>query len=331
MSAALAEEAQAFRDAFGRIQRRVATLIVGQEEVVRGVLVALFAGGHVLLEGVPGLGKTLLVNTVARSVDASFQRIQCTPDLMPADVLGTRVVREEEGGGRSFAFERGPIFTEVLLADEVNRATPKTQSALLEAMQEGGVTVAGERRALPPMFFVLATQNPIDMEGTFPLPEAQLDRFLFKLLVRNPNLEELQKIAGTTTGEPSADPEPVLTTDDVLRFRRLVTQVPLSPPAERLAAQLVYASHPEREAAPATLKRFVRYGASPRGVQALVRAARVEALLDDRYVVDPADVRAWALPALRHRLLLSVEAEIEGVAADAMVEALQSAIPDPPE
>ena len=323
----LAAEAKAFRGAFQAITEQVATRIIGQENVVRTVLFALFSGGHVLLEGVPGLGKTLLVQTVAQSIGAAFKRIQCTPDLMPADVLGTRIARVTDGGQREFFFEEGPIFADVVLADEINRATPKSQSAMLEAMQEGAVTIAGERRLLPDLFFVLATQNPIDMEGTYPLPEAQLDRFLFKVLVESPGVDDLREIARRTTGARPDPVEAVLAPEDVLRFRRLLASVPLSPSAEQLAAELVHGSHPSR--GPERLRRFVRYGASPRGVQALVRAARAEALLDDRYVVDTADVRAWALPSLRHRLILGVEADLEEITADALLADLLAATPDP--
>ena len=324
----LEADAAEFRAAFARLVEQCQRRIVGQAEVVRGVLVALFADGHVLLEGSPGLGKTLLVHTVAQAVGAEFKRVQCTPDLMPADVVGTRVLAEDADGRRVFAFEPGPVFAAVLLADELNRATPKTQSALLEAMQERAVTVAGERRPLPPEFFVLATQNPIDMEGTYPLPEAQLDRFLLKLHVGSPELEHLRRIARETTGAAPAPVEQVLSVEDVLRIRALACEVPLAPHAEALAAGLVYASHPERDEAPARVRRCVRFGASPRGVQALVRAARVEALVDGRFVVAPEDVRAWALPALRHRLILNVEAELEGLSADDVVEELLASVPD---
>ncbi|MBX3472063.1 MAG: MoxR family ATPase [Planctomycetes bacterium] len=326
---ALEREAERLRAAYQRIRERLAERIVGQPEVVRGALVALLAGGHVLLEGAPGLGKTLLVHTLAASIGARFQRVQCTPDLMPADVLGTRILVEDERGGRRLSFEPGPIFTEVLLADEVNRATPRTQSALLEAMQEGAVTLGGARHPLPDLFLVLATQNPIDMEGTYPLPEAQLDRFLFKLHVGAPDLGQLREIATRTTGGPAPALDPVLATGDVLALRRLIERVPLAPRAVELAARLVHATHPDRPDAPPALRRGLRYGASPRGVQALVRAARVEALLDGRYVVAADDVRAWALPALRHRLILSYEAEAEGVTQDALVRTLLEAVPDP--
>jgi MoxR-like ATPase len=327
---ALEREAEGFRDAFTRIRERLAERIVGQPEVVRGALIALFAEGHVLLEGAPGLGKTLLVHTLAAAVGSRFARIQCTPDLMPADVLGTRILVDDEAGGRRMTFEPGPVFTEVLLADEVNRATPRTQSALLEAMQEGSVTLGGVARPLPDLFFVLATQNPIDMEGTYPLPEAQLDRFLFKLNVASPELAHLREIATRTTGDPLPAGDPVLRAQDVVRLRRLVRQVPLAPRAVELAARLVHATHPEADGqVPARLRRSVRYGASPRGVQAIVRAARVEALLDGRYVVGTDDVRAWALPALRHRLILSYEGEAEGVTQDALVRELLEAVGDP--
>ncbi len=326
---ALEREAARLRDAFHALRERLAERIVGQPEVVRGTLIALFAGGHVLLEGAPGLGKTLLVHTLAASIGARFQRVQCTPDLMPADVLGTRILVDAQGEGRRLVFEPGPVFTEVLLADEVNRATPRTQSALLEAMQESSVTIAGTRHALPDLFFVLATQNPIDMEGTYPLPEAQLDRFLFKLHVSAPDLQHLREIATRTTSAPPPAGDPVLATADVLALRRLAEQVPLAPRAVDLAARLVHATHPDRPDAPPALRRGLRYGASPRGVQALVRAARVEALLDGRYVVGADDVRAWALPALRHRLILSYEGEAEGVTHDDLVRALLEAVRDP--
>ena len=326
---ALEREAARFCATFEALRERLAQRIIGQPEVVRGALVALFAGGHVLLEGAPGLGKTLLVHTLAASIGARFQRVQCTPDLMPADVLGTRLLIEDESGGRRLVFEPGPVFTEVLLADEVNRATPRTQSSLLEAMQEGSVTLGGTRHPLPDLFFVLATQNPIDMEGTYPLPEAQLDRFLFKLQVTSPDLAHLREIATRTTGAAPPEGDPALAPGDVLGLRRLVEQVPLSPRAVETAARLVHATHPDRPDAPPALRRGLRYGASPRGVQALVRAARVEALLDGRYVVGPADVRAWALPALRHRLILSYEGEAEGVTQDSLVRTLLDVVGDP--
>jgi len=325
----LEQKFHGFRKSFQDLLDEIQRAIVGYDEMLREVLQAVFAGGHVLLEGVPGLGKTYLVKVLSQVLGMEAGRVQCTPDLMPADILGTRIVREDDQGRRSFVFEPGPVFCDVLLADELNRATPKTQAALLEAMQERQVTIGGERRPLPPLFFVLATQNPIDLEGTYPLPEAQLDRFLFKLVVQSPELADLRAVIRRTTGTPPPPLEPVLTPDEVLAHRRLVRRVPLSPQAEALAAQLVHATHPGRASTPAELERTVRFGASPRGAQALVAAARVEALVAGRYLATPADVRAWALPALRHRLILGVEAELEGVDPDALLETLLAHTPDP--
>jgi MoxR-like ATPase len=312
-----------FLEIEGEIQKR----IVGQREVIRDVLVALFAGGHALLEGVPGIGKTLLVKTLAESLRASFARIQFTPDLMPADVLGTRVVVEDEKTGkRAFVFEPGPVFANVLLADEINRATPKTQSALLEAMQENAVTTAGERRALPEPFFVLATQNPIEMEGTYPLPEAQLDRFLVKLLVPTPDRADLEAIADATTGPVPSPVQRIASAEDVLAARAVAREVPLAPHVRAYAADLVLATQPGREGAPARVKRFVRWGASPRGVQALVLGAKVRALLDGRFAATVEDVRAQAKVALRHRLILSFDGEAEGVSPDLVLDDVLAAV-----
>ncbi|MBI3724395.1 AAA family ATPase [bacterium] len=324
------ERAQDFRDRFSKLESEIARRIVGQREVIRDVLVALFAGGHVLLEGVPGIGKTLLVRTLAEALDARFSRIQFTPDLMPADVLGTRVVVEDEKTGkRAFVFEPGPVFSNVLLADEINRATPKTQSALLEAMQESAVTTAGERRALPEPFFVLATQNPIEMEGTYPLPEAQLDRFFAKLLVTAPDRDELEAIARATCGPKQAPTERGATAASVLAARELVREVPLAPHVERHAAELALATQPSREGAPASVRRFVRYGASPRGVQALVLGAKVRALLAGRFAATVDDVRSQTKAALRHRLILSFDGEAEGVSPDALLDDVLAAVRPP--
>jgi MoxR-like ATPase len=317
---------EAFRARFAALEAELSKRVIGQGDTVREVLIALFAGGHVLLEGVPGIGKTLLVRTLAEALDARFSRIQFTPDLMPADVLGTRVVLEDERGGRAFAFEPGPIFTNVLLADEINRATPKTQSALLEAMQERAVTSFGERRPLPDPFLVLATQNPIEMEGTYPLPEAQLDRFLVKLLVHAPELDELERIARATCGPEPGPVSRVATAGDVVADRRLVREVPVPAHVERHAAELVLATHPGRGSAPASIKKFVRYGASPRGVQALILTAKARALVAGRFAVSADDVRQAARAALRHRLILNFEGEAEGVATDTLTADVLAAV-----
>jgi MoxR-like ATPase len=310
------------RKELGEVREQVGRVIVGQGEALEGLLVALLAGGHVLVEGVPGLGKTLLVRTLASTLGLEFKRIQCTPDLMPADVIGTRILSEEPGGGRRFEFQPGPVFTQVLLADEVNRATPKTQSALLEAMQEHTVTVAGERRVLNEPFFVMATQNPIEMEGTFPLPEAQVDRFLFKILVEPPGVDDMEEIVDRTTGGVEAHAQAVLDADRILDLRRAVREVPVPRPVKRYALRLVAATHPGSEGAPADVERFVRYGASPRGAQALVLAARIRAALDGRTNASFEDVRWAAVPALRHRLVLGFEGVAEGATGDSVARAV---------
>ncbi len=315
----LGERIDEFRGRLARLRGEVRKVLVGHESAVEEVLTALFAGGHVLLEGVPGLGKTLLVRTLARCLDLSFARVQCTPDLMPADVLGTTVLDEGPDGRRQFRFEPGPVFTQVLLADEINRATPKTQSALLEAMQEGAVTTGGARRALPSPFVLLATQNPIEMEGTYPLPEAQLDRFLFLTRLRSPAVPEIVEVLRRTTGAEEPVPLAVLDAAAVLEARALVRTVELPPPVAEAAARLVRATHPDDPSAPEAVRRFVRYGASPRAAQALVLAARVAALDDGRAHVAFDDLRRYAAPALRHRLLLNFEGEAEGLDRDALV------------
>ena len=317
-----------FVAAFQALRAEVGKVIVGHDEVITHVLIGLFAGGHVLLEGVPGLGKTLLIRTLAESLDLSFSRIQFTPDLMPGDIIGTNIIVEDPNGRKHFEFQRGPIFGHILLADEVNRATPKTQSALLEGMQEGAVTVSGTSNPLPSPFFVLATQNPIEMEGTYPLPEAQLDRFLFKLRVRYPALEELREIIDRTTHVREVQVRRVMTGPQVLGFRELVREVPIASHVRDLASLIVLSTHPQWERAPESARRFVRYGGSPRGAQALVLGAKVRALAEGRYNVSVEDLRAVALPALRHRLILNFEGEAEGVDVDRLigelVEAAQS-------
>jgi MoxR-like ATPase len=279
----------------------------------------------VLLEGVPGLGKTLLIKTLSECLDLTFSRIQFTPDLMPGDIIGTNIIVEDAEQRKHFQFQRGPIFGHILLADEVNRATPKTQSALLEGMQEGNVTVSGAAHPLPSPFFVLATQNPIEMEGTYPLPEAQLDRFVFKLRVRYPALEELTEIIDRTTRPREVEVQRVMTGPQVLTFRELVREVPLASHVRDLASLIVLASHPQWDRAPEAARRFIRYGASPRGAQALVLGAKVRALAEGRYNVSVEDLRAMAAPALRHRIILNFEGEAEGVESDTLISQLVEA------
>jgi MoxR-like ATPase len=283
---------QEFVNAFDGLRAEVEKVIVGHREIIDHVLIGMFAGGHVLLEGVPGLGKTLLVKTLAEGLELRFSRIQFTPDLMPADIIGTNIIVEDPAGGKHFQFQHGPIFANILLADEINRATPKTQSALLEGMQEGSVTVGGQSRPLPMPFFVLATQNPIEMEGTYPLPEAQLDRFLLKLRVRYPAIEELNAIIERTTHARGVSVDRVMTGPSVLSFRELIREVPIAAHVRDLASTIVMSTHPEWEQAPEPTRRFVRYGASPRGAQALVLGAKVLALSQGRYNVSVEDLRA---------------------------------------
>jgi MoxR-like ATPase len=310
---------QEFVAAFERLRAEVEKVIVGHRDIINHVLIGMFAGGHVLLEGAPGLGKTLLIKTLAEGLELSFSRIQFTPDLMPADIIGTNIILEDAEGRKHFQFQPGPIFGHILLADEINRATPKTQSALLEGMQEGSVTVAGASRPLPSPFFVLATQNPIEMEGTYPLPEAQLDRFLFKLRVRYPAVEELNAIIERTTQVRPVKVEQVMTGPAVQGFRELIREVPLASHLRDLASTIVMATHPDWEGSPEISRRFVRYGASPRGAQAIVLGAKVLALSQGRYNVSADDIRALTAPALRHRVILNFEGEAEAVDVDTLV------------
>ena len=311
--------AEQFTEIANAIESQVGEMIVGQRDIVRQTLVTLLAGGNALLEGVPGLGKTMLVRTLAQVLDCKFSRIQFTPDLMPADIVGTNILVEDEGGHRRFQFEPGPVFANLVLADEINRATPKTQSAMLEVMQEHSVTVAKSTRKLDEPFFVLATQNPLEMEGTYPLPEAQLDRFLFKLNVAYPTVDELVTIADRTTGIDVPQPQKVADGATVVAMQQLARGVPIAPHVTEAAARLVRATQPQDAAAPEIVKRFVNWGASPRGMQALILAGKIIALLDGRYNVATDDLRQAAPPALRHRLILNFEAQAEGVTTDKIV------------
>jgi MoxR-like ATPase len=316
-----AERAQA-------IEREVAQVIVGQRELVRQTMTCLLANGHALLEGVPGLGKTMLVRTIADVIDCSFNRIQFTPDLMPADITGTNILIEE-GGSRVFRFQPGPVFANLVLADEINRATPKTQSSLLEAMQEHQVTVARQRYPLDPPFFVLATQNPLEMEGTYPLPEAQLDRFLFKVMVPFPSEDDLIQIVERTTGSETKTASKVCTAAEIVEMQRLARAVPIAPHVAAYAVSILSATHPDQPRAPELVREYVRYGGSPRGAQALVTAGKIGALLDGRFNVSIDDVRAVALPALRHRIILNFEGEAEGITSEAIIRAILDSVAAP--
>ncbi len=321
---------QRARATVGTLREAIGRVVVGQSDVVDQVLWALAAGGHVLLEGAPGLGKTLLVRTLAQCLDLRFSRIQFTPDLMPSDVVGTNVLvmdAAQRAAGSMFQLQRGPIFGQIVLADEINRATPKTQSALLEAMAEHAVTIAGQRHALDEPFFVLATENPIEMEGTYPLPEAQLDRFLLKVLVPNPTEEELCEVLVRTTGRPVEAPPRVLDREGAMALRAMCRDVAVAEPVMRYAARLVRASDPTAAEAPETVKRALRYGAGVRGAQSLVLAAKAVALCDGRANVSFDDVKRVARPALRHRLIRSFEGEAEGTSTDTVIDALLGTVP----
>ena len=321
-------EVVAFQESVGRLREEVGKVIVSNREVVDGVLTCMLAGSHALLEGVPGLGKTMLVRTMADALDLAFSRIQFTPDMMPADILGTTVIDDGGAGARSFTFRKGPIFANVVLADEINRATPKTQSALLEAMQEQRVTIARTSHELEQPFFVLATQNPLESEGTYPLPEAQLDRFFFKLELGFPTREELHGILDRTTGTSAPKVDCVLDRTRLLAMQKVVRDVPVAAPVQDYAVRLLLATHPIDKANLESVRRFVKSGASPRGAQALLLAAKIRALFDGRFAASIDDVKASALPALRHRVLLNFEGEAEGVKTDALITEILEKLPE---
>ena len=322
------QQAELFRTRYSAVRDQIGRVIVGHDEIVHGVLTCLMVGGHCLLEGVPGLGKTLLVRTLAKALDLNFNRIQFTPDLMPADILGTNMVVEDPDGRRRFEFQRGPIFTQICLADEVNRATPKTQSAMLETMQEGTVTAAGQTFELEKPFFVMATQNPIEQEGTYPLPEAQLDRFLFKLVVGYSNRNELSTIIDRTTRGVEIDPEKVMDGSEILKWQKLIREVILASHVQDYIVRLTLATHPNGEFAAPITNQYLRWGGSPRGAQTMALAAKVRALLEGRYNVSFEDVRRVYLPALRHRVILNFEAQAEGIEADQVLLEILEKLPE---
>jgi MoxR-like ATPase len=322
------KRAEQFRARYNAVREQIGRVIVGHDDIVHGVLTCMFVGGHCLLEGVPGLGKTLLVRTLSKTLDLQFSRIQFTPDLMPADILGTNMVMEAPDGKRFFEFQKGPIFTQILLADEINRATPKTQSAMLETMQEGSITVAGNHYQLQKPFFVLATQNPIEQEGTYPLPEAQLDRFLFKLVVGYSTREELATVIDRTTRGEVIEPQKVMDGAEILKWQQLVREVILAKHVQDYVVRLTLATHPEGPLAPQITNQYLRWGSSPRGAQTLALAAKVRALLEGRYNVSFEDVRRVYLPAMRHRVILNFEAQAEGIDTDRVLLDILQKIPE---
>jgi len=321
-------QVEAFQKQYQAIEAEVGKVIVGHKEVVGQTILCLMIGGHALLEGVPGLGKTLLVRTLAQVLDLQFSRIQFTPDLMPADIVGTSIVVNDERGNRSFQFQPGPIFGNLILADEINRATPKTQSALLEAMAEGSVSIARKTHRMAEPFFVLATQNPLEMEGTYPLPEAQLDRFAFKISVSSPQLPDLITILDRTTGTLTPSPLTLVNAAQILTMRQLVRAVPVASHVKEYIGRLVLNTHPDTVAVPEITRKYVRYGSSPRAAQAIILAGKVLALREGRYNVSFADVRAVLAPALRHRLILNFEGQAEGIATDLIVKKVVDVTPE---
>ena len=322
------KRAREFVDRYAAIREQIGRVIVGHDEIVHGVLTCLFVGGHCLLEGVPGLGKTLLVRTLSKTLDLDFSRIQFTPDLMPADILGTNMVMETPDGRRVFEFQKGPIFTQICLADEINRATPKTQSALLETMQEGTITVAGQSRVLKKPFFVMATQNPIEQEGTYPLPEAQLDRFMFKLTVGYSGREEMATIIDRTTRGVTIEPEKVMDGEEIIQWQQLVREVILADHVRDYIVRLTLATHPEGPFAVDVTNQYLRWGASPRAAQTITLAAKVRALLEGRYNVSFEDVRRVFLPAMRHRVILNFEAQAEEMDTDQVLLDILEKLPE---
>jgi MoxR-like ATPase len=322
------EQVTRFGEDFRQVRQEIGKAIVGHTDVVEGLLICLLCRGHALLEGVPGLGKTLLVKSLGAALHLQFSRIQFTPDLMPADIIGTRVVSQDEEGKRYFEFQQGPVFSNIVLADEINRATPKTQSALLEAMQEQTVTVAGEEHKLSLPFLVLATQNPLEMEGTYPLPEAQLDRFFFKLQVNYPSFEDLSQIVDRTTQRQDPVLKPVLTDERILEAQRFIRDVPIASHVKDYAIRLVLATHPQASQASEMVRQYVRYGSSPRGVQSLVLAGKVRALFDGRFNVSFDDIRAVTAPCLRHRLILNFEGEAEGIESATLLDDILQRMPE---
>ena len=322
------QQAKEFSARYKDVREQLGRVIVGHDDIVHGVLTCLFVGGHCLLEGVPGLGKTLLVRTLAQTLDLNFSRIQFTPDLMPADILGTNMVVETDRGGRAFEFQKGPIFTQICLADEINRATPKTQSAMLETMQEHKVSIAGKVFPMQLPFFVMATQNPIEQEGTYPLPESQLDRFFFKLVVGYSNREELSTIIERTTRGVNVEPNKVMDGQEILRWQNLIREVIVAPHVQDFIVRLTLATHPEGTFAAESTNQYLRWGSSPRGAQTVALAAKVRALLVGRYNVSFDDVRRVFLPAMRHRVILNFEAEAEGIDPDQVLTEILQAVPE---
>ena len=322
------QQLEQFRNDFALLKSEISKVIVGQSQILDDTILALVAGGHVLLEGVPGLGKTLTVRTLADALDLEFSRIQFTPDLMPADLIGTNMVIESDDGQKIFQFQKGPLFANVLLADEINRATPKTQSALLEAMQEHSVTVGGTTHILDEPFFVLATQNPLEMEGTYPLPEAQLDRFFCKLLVKYPSAKEIETILDRTTESSNESASAVLNGERIREMSRIARTIPISDEVRRYGIALVLATHPDHELVAEPTKKYVRFGASPRGIQALILGAKIRAILDERFHVAREDLKAMAKPVLRHRLILNFEGQAEGVGTDDVIDQILASVPE---